>query len=320
MPTNTHIHEIVTFCYNYICYSGKYSPHHPRIPPGIVYGLSAGIAEKMPLVVYNSNSTPSLASHSYSIFYWLSHYSSVFAMLLLGSTYFRCLFLSTHYVSRSNEEEKASDEPSKTEERYQERYYEKYDVIKQKEKDQEAETTSSLATNNTSTHSSLNRVIDYTGQYGNIMMYYNTESDSFDYFSDNKSIPFNYLETVSRKLGISFHCTDKLIDRRNVLKQNNEEYSIEKEKGRDNTGAKVYHKEDTPDASHTSTSSKVRRHKDPRHLANIVKAKANKFIYVGKFSSMNPLQTIRYDEACISKKSIRSKLSYTEYMDSLQYS
>ena len=317
MPTNTHINEIVTFCYNYICYSGKYSPHHPRIPPGIVYGLSAGIAENMPLVVYNS--TPSLASHSYSIFYWLSHYSSVFAMLLLGSTYFRCLFLSTHYVGRSNEEEKAGDDPSKTEDRYQERYYEKYDIIKQKEKDQEAVTTSSLATNNTNTntHSSLNRVIDYTGQYGNIMMYYNTESDSFDYFSDNKSIPFNYLETVSRKLGISFHCTDKIIDRRNVLKQKQNEEKYKKEKLSENNKEK----EITNDVrrKESSTSSNEWKPKDPRHLANIVKAKANKFIYVGKFSSMNPLQTIQYDEACTSKKSIRSKLSYKEYMDSLQY-
>ena len=115
-------------------------------------------------------------------------------------------------------------------------------------------------------------------------MFYNTESDAFEYLADNKNIPFTYLETVSRKLGNSFHCTSKIIDRRNVQHKKKSKISTE--------------------LSNVSNEN--------------VKAKANKFIYIGKFSSINPLQTSRYDNASPSKKYIRSTFSYKEYMESMK--
>lgn len=40
---------------------------------------------------------------------------------------------------------------------------------------------------------------------GNVIMFYNSEKNIFEYYSD-KTIPFRFLETVARKYVVTFHC------------------------------------------------------------------------------------------------------------------
>jgi hypothetical protein len=55
------------------------------------------------------------------------------------------------------------------------------------------------------------RILMETTPKGNVIMYYNHDSDeevrsSFHYYCDDKSIPFNYLDTVSRKYVCLYKC------------------------------------------------------------------------------------------------------------------
>lgn len=50
-------------------------------------------------------------------------------------------------------------------------------------------------------------IIEYTPN-GNVFMKYDLDNESFDYWSDYKEIPFNYLETVARKYVNMFNCSD----------------------------------------------------------------------------------------------------------------
>ena len=272
------LNNLVTFCNDSICYSGAYSPNHPKIQPGIVYGLAKGVADNLPLVRYN----PHMHIHyAKSLLYWMTHYTSVSGILLFGASIFKCLFLADQFNNNENGDER--DNKKKID--YSEKYFDKFDAIRnlpEAEKYQESKNDTRF-----------NQVIDYTGKYGNVLMFYNPATEGFEYFADDKNIPFPYLETVSRKLGNTFHCTDKIVDRRNVVQNKQSENTLKSE---------------------TIVSSNLAK------SANLKKtvSKANKFIYVGKFSSMNPLQSVQYDEASPSKKSIRSKFTYKEYMESLQ--
>lgn len=277
------IKSLVTYCFESVCYSGIYAPHHPKIPPGIVFGLANGDMDKLPLVLYNP-----LKLHS------TIYYTFVSGILVFGVSIFTNLFFAHHLTDDTNDVNMKTMELD-----YSKKYYDKYDVLCEKNLPNLHEDKKEDKKED-NVHS--NRIIDFTGQYGNVIMQYNSHEEAFEYFADNKNIPFTYLETVSRKLGITFHCTHKIIDRR---KNTTLEDKIENKKIH-NTGSE-------------KNKKPYKKKSDPRSISNIVNAKANKFIYIGKFSSFNPLQTIRYSEASPSKNNIRSKFSYKEYMESLKY-
>lgn len=275
------MNNLVTFCSELVCYSGEYTAHHPMVPPGVVYGLANGVADKLPLVLYDLQKSPQ--SSSFSLLYWVLHYSSVTGVMLIGASIFKHLFLSEINIQYSTNEV----EGIRKEYDYSKKYYDKYDTLCEKY----STTTSNVPDNNKRIKMQKNQVIDYTGKHGNVLMKYNEESEAFEYYADNKNIPFTFLESVSRKLAISFHCTNVIEDRRSLhyLKDN------QKNKQTDNEKDQNKEKEKLPIS------------------------KSNKFIYIGKFSSINPLQTSLYEESSssLSKKYIRSKYSYKEYMSSL---
>lgn len=316
------MNSLVTFCTELVCYSGYYSAHHPKVPPGIVYGLANGVAENLPLVLYNVNSSTSQHGEYslYSIAYRALHFFSVSGMFVLGASIFKYLHLSNNI---SDEEEVCKD----TVMDYSKKYYDKYDAlckiqkkegnngndtkepdVGEKEKKEEEETSKMIK------REDKERVIDYTGdQYGNIMMNYNSSKEAFEYFADNKSVPFSYLEAVSRKLVISFHCTNRIIDRR-VQGQIGEG-----DKGENGISDNEEVNRGENRGERGSEKQQRKAKKDPRSISNIIKASSNKFIYVGKFSSVNPLQTLVYDEASPSKRSLRTKFSYKDYIESLKH-
>lgn len=274
------MNNLVTFCSELVCYSGEYTAHHPMVPPGVVYGLANGVADKLPLVLYDLQNSPQ--SSSFSLLYWVLHYSSVTGVMLIGASIFKHLFLSEIIILYNTNEV----EGIRKENDYSKKYYDKYDTLCEK---YSSTTTSNLPDNNKRIKMQMNQVIDYTGKHGNVMMKYNEESEAFEYFADNKNIPFTFLETVSRKLAISFHCTNVIEDRRSL------HYLKDNKKNKQTDNEKDQNKEKPPIS------------------------KSNKFIYIGKFSSINPLQTSLYEESSSthSKKYIRSKYSYKEYMRSL---
>lgn len=63
---------------------------------------------------------------------------------------------------------------------------------------------------------------------GNVLMFYNNKKQTFEYYSDN-SIPYRFLEVVSRKYVLTFKCRFLYIDMENELKKY-ETKMVEKEK------------------------------------------------------------------------------------------
>jgi len=81
-----------------------------------------------------------------------------------------------------------------------------------------------------------NFVMEYT-PVGNVLMYYNVVKECFDYYSDS-TIPYRYLEVVSRKYVLMNNCVSIYFDMEEELaqcevKNKNRQKEIEKEKEKD---------------------------------------------------------------------------------------
>jgi len=61
------------------------------------------------------------------------------------------------------------------------------------------------------------RIMEYT-PLGNVLMYYNHDTESFVYYSD-MTLPYRYLETVGRKYVCTFRCTHLFVDMEEVLRE-----------------------------------------------------------------------------------------------------
>jgi len=64
---------------------------------------------------------------------------------------------------------------------------------------------------------------------GNVMMFYDEARETFTYYSDN-TIPYRYLETISRKYVIMYHCTNLYVDMEDEIKEAERKRDLEKEK------------------------------------------------------------------------------------------
>ena len=85
------------------------------------------------------------------------------------------------------------------------------------------------------THLKNNFVMEYT-PVGNVLMYYNVVKECFDYYSDS-TIPYRYLEVVSRKYVLMNNCVSLYFDMEEELAQcelkNKRQKEKEKEKEKD---------------------------------------------------------------------------------------
>lgn len=70
-------------------------------------------------------------------------------------------------------------------------------------------------------------VIEYT-PLGNVVMRYNNEKGSFEYFSNN-SIPYRYLEPIGRKYVMTYFCKPLFVDLEEELKRAEEKFEMEKQ-------------------------------------------------------------------------------------------
>ena len=110
---------------------------------------------------------------------------------------------------------------------------------------------------------------------GNVIMRYNSKSETFDYFSDN-AIPYRILETISRKYVLRNNCMPLYIDMEQALKESEEkgrareketkERELEKEKSSNKTknifaNFKSYNKQ--------SISNNIQNIPPPRNGSNV---------------------------------------------------
>jgi hypothetical protein len=78
----------------------------------------------------------------------------------------------------------------------------------------------------------INNYILETTPIGNVYMRYNNNKKSFEYFS-NSTIPYRYLETISRKYVMTYWCKPLFIDLAEELKKAKEKHEEEKNNKKD---------------------------------------------------------------------------------------
>lgn len=96
------------------------------------------------------------------------------------------------------------------------KYEEKYPIIKKNVKNEDLDTDNCCVCESTPD--------------GLVFMKYNKKNEIFDWWGDNKSVSYKYLETVARKYVNSFKCSNFYIDREEDLKEQIEKEKVEEER------------------------------------------------------------------------------------------
>ena len=91
----------------------------------------------------------------------------------------------------------------------------------------------------------INNYILETTPIGNVYMRYNNNKKSFEYFS-NSTIPYRYLESISRKYVMTYWCKPLFIDLAEELKKAKEKHEEEKKNKKENDGNTNNEKKDKP--------------------------------------------------------------------------
>lgn len=167
-------------------------------------------------------------------------------------------------------------------------------------------------------------IIEYT-PLGNVVMRYNNEKGSFEYFSNN-SIPYRYLEPVGRKYVMNYFCKPLFIDLEEELKRAEEKYDAEKQQmkekeqaSKNNESKKIFANLKSYNANiikktAVNLPSKNRTPSNmslpPQIKANlpdvngktkqILKEHANRYTWEGRFANLSVLKKI--DRKQIDKK------------------
>jgi hypothetical protein len=124
-------------------------------------------------------------------------------------------------------------------------------------------------------------IIEYVPIYGNVIMSYNNNENVFTYYCD-KSIPCNYLETVSRKYVLS--CNYKNIYHKKIQEEEKKETKNKKEL------PTVYGNIKKKDMINIQSNSKT----------------MNKFINLGRIQDFSMINKSK-------KQNTKSKISYGDY-------
>ena len=118
--------------------------------------------------------------------------------------------------------------------------------------------------------------------FGIVHLTWNTDSETFFYYSDNKNIPYRVLDTVARKFSIDNNCKQICVNYKAEFYKAKEKVIEAKEKQKNETKdeTKNVTKEKSVFANFKSYNTVSNDNKN--NTIKIVPAKANRFTYKGK--------------------------------------
>ena len=152
---------------------------------------------------------------------------------------------------------------------------------------------------------------------GIAFMRYNKYKEGFEYWAD-KSINYEYLETICRKYVKNCRCKNMYIDRKKLLKEKKEKAKEEKKRQEEQEKMKKEDMEILDDVDDDDdVFAKLKSNVDKRYEKinkksndNVVES-ANKYIYMGKLSEMLIFNVKRTDE--LSDKTNKEKMSFSMF-------
>lgn len=155
---------------------------------------------------------------------------------------------------------------------------------------------------------------------GNVLMKFNAEDDTFDYYSDGV-IPFSYLETVALKYVIDNNCSEIYIDMEDEIEKFKQKNTNQKEKEKEEVKEEIqpskqvfaklkgYNQSTSMNAAKSEKKNNNIKIATEEEIKDIVlKDQTNKYSYKGKISNFNFLKQV--DPSLNNKK---LKLSYKDF-------
>lgn len=201
------------------------------------------------------------------------------------SSYFLSTLLKKTVLKKEISEEDA----------YKNKYYDDFDKLEKKEMNKEQ------------VKSMINNVLYENTPRGRVLMYYDSDKESFMYYCDTKDLPYLFLETVARKYALVYDCKDIVIDIKNELleaikvRDDNKEADKNKNQIDDKKSKGIYanfknYNVKGVNAKNTSTRS-------------IICDNSNRYSYKGKVNEYSILKTDDYK----SKK--ETPMSYEKFKE-----
>ena len=143
---------------------------------------------------------------------------------------------------------------------------------------------------------------------GLVFMKYNKKNEIFDWWGDNKSISYKYLETVARKYVNSFKCSNFYIDREEDVKQQIEKEKEEEERKKMEDEDKKEEVVDSDDDLFVKLKSNEKI--KPKKKGQKAAINGNNYKYCGKISDFKLLKKIE-------KKKNKKKLDFSSWKSML---
>jgi hypothetical protein len=154
---------------------------------------------------------------------------------------------------------------------------------------------------------------------GIAFMKYNKYKEGFEYWAE-KTVQYDYLETMCRKYVKMFKCKNMYIDRKRLLKEKQERLKEEKrqeeeQKEMEKEDLEKLNKVDDDDDDvfaklKTNVDKRYETKKSKKELDNVVD-KANKYIYMGKLNEMVAFTVTRNDE--LSDTTTKKNVSFSMF-------
>ena len=174
------------------------------------------------------------------------------------------------------------------------KYEEKYPIIEKNVKNEDLDTDKCCVCESTPD--------------GLVFLKYNKKNEIFDWWGDNKSVSYKYLETVARKYVNSFKCSNFYIDREEDLKQQIEKEKEEEERKKMEDEDKKEEEEDSDDDLFVKLkpNEKIKPKKKEQKAA----INGNKYKYCGKIKDFKLLKKTE-------KKKKKKKLDFSSWKSML---
>ena len=197
-----------------------------------------------------------------------------------------------YFIRRRKKEKKIQDLTASMS--YENKYKEKYNMLEEIDIDKEH------------LEQFKNKIIIENTPRGNILLYFNFETEVFDYYCDKKDIPYLYLETVARKYVTQYNCKQIFVNMVDELKKDSSE-NIKKPVPDNKQINQIVQK--TPFAEYKKYNKNLSRGNKNDTKKYILKENSNRYSYCGKISEYSFLKDHYYKNTKMTFADFKNKIN-----------
>ena len=197
-----------------------------------------------------------------------------------------------YFIRRRKKEKKIQDLTASMS--YENKYKEKYNMLEEIDIDKEH------------LEQFKNKIIIENTPRGNILLYFNFETEVFDYYCDKKDIPYLYLETVACKYVTQYNCKQIFVNMVDELKKDSSE-NIKKPVPDNKQINQIVQK--TPFAEYKKYNKNLSRGNKNDTKKYILKENSNRYSYCGKISEYSFLKDHYYKNTKMTFADFKNKIN-----------